>query len=99
MESKMGYISIVSGIAPRLGFIGTIIGVIIIFFNISQSNDISINYISEGLYQKMVSSGTGLVVGVIAFLGYNYLLTRVDNFSLQLQKQVLEFLKGIDKPV
>jgi biopolymer transport protein ExbB len=99
MESKMGYISIVSGIAPRLGFIGTIIGVIIIFFNISQSADISINSISEGLYQKMISSGTGLVVGVIAFLGYNYLLTRVDNFSLQLQKQVLEFLKGIDKPV
>lgn len=98
MESKMGYISIVSGIAPRLGFIGTIIGVILIFYSIAQTEDLSIGTISEGLYQKMISSGTGLVVGVIAFMGYNYLLTKVDNFSLHLQKGVLEFLKGIDKP-
>jgi biopolymer transport protein ExbB len=99
MESKMGYISIISGIAPRLGFIGTILGVITIFYSISQTADISIGTISEGLYQKMISSGTGLIVGAIAFLGYNYLLTRVDNFSLHLQKEVLEFIKGIDKPV
>lgn len=99
MESKMGYISIVSGIAPRLGFIGTIIGVILIFYSIAQTEDLSIGTISEGLYQKMISSGTGLIVGVIAFMGYNYLLTKVDNFSLHLQKAVLEFLKGIDKPV
>lgn len=99
MESKMGYISIVSGIAPRLGFIGTILGVITIFYSISQTADISIGTISEGLYQKMISSGTGLIVGVIAFMGYNYLLTKVDNFSLNLQKEILEFLKGIDKPV
>jgi biopolymer transport protein ExbB len=98
MESKMGYISIISGIAPRLGFIGTIIGVITIFYSISQTADISIGTISEGLYQKMISSGAGLVVGMIAFLGYNYLLTKVDTFSLYLQREVLEFIKGIDKP-
>ncbi|MDQ3015607.1 MAG: MotA/TolQ/ExbB proton channel family protein, partial [Bacteroidota bacterium] len=71
MESKMGYISMVSGIAPRLGFIGTILGVITIFYNISQTADISIGTISAGLYQKMISSATGLIVGVVAFMGYN----------------------------
>lgn len=99
MESKMGYISMVSGIAPRLGFIGTILGVIMIFYNISQTADISIGTISAGLYQKMISSATGLVVGVVAFIGYNYLLTRIDHFSLRLQKEVLEFIKGLQKPV
>lgn len=99
MESKMGYISMVSGIAPRLGFIGTILGVILIFYNISQTADISIGTISAGLYQKMISSATGLVVGVVAFMGYNYLLTKIDNFSLHLQKEVLEFIKGLQKPV
>ncbi len=99
MESKMGYISMVSGIAPRLGFIGTILGVILIFYNISQTSDISIGTISGGLYQKMISSATGLVVGVVAFLGYNFLLTKIDNFSLHLQKEVLEFIKGLQKPV
>jgi biopolymer transport protein ExbB len=97
MESKMGYISIISGIAPRLGFIGTILGVITIFYNVAQTADISIGTISEGLYQKMISSGAGLVVGMIAFLGYNYLLTKVDTFSLYLQREVLEFIKGIDR--
>jgi biopolymer transport protein ExbB len=99
MESKMGYISMVSGIAPRLGFIGTIIGVILIFYNISQTADISIGTISAGLYQKMISSATGLIVGVVAFMGYNYLLTKIDQFSLHLQKEVLEFIKGLQKPV
>ncbi len=99
MESKMGYISMVSGIAPRLGFIGTILGVILIFYNISQTEDISIGTISAGLYQKMISSATGLVVGVVAFMGYNYLLTKIDNYSLRLQKEVLEFIKGLQKPV
>jgi len=99
MESKMGYIAMVSGIAPRLGFIGTILGVILIFYNISQTADISIGTISAGLYQKMISSATGLVVGVVAFMGYNYLLTKIDNFSLHLQKEVLEFIKGLQKPV
>jgi biopolymer transport protein ExbB len=99
MESKMGYISMVSGIAPRLGFIGTILGVIVIFYSISQTADISIGTISAGLYQKMISSATGLIVGVVAFMGYNYLLTKIDNFSLHLQKEVLEFIKGLQKPV
>lgn len=99
MERNMGYISMVSGVAPRLGFIGTIIGVILIFYNISQTADISIGTISAGLYQKMISSATGLIVGVVAFMGFNYLLTKIDNFSLNLQKEVLEFIKGLQKPV
>lgn len=99
MENKMGYISMVSGIAPRIGFIGTILGVILIFYSISQTADISIGTISAGLYQKMISSATGLIVGVVAFMGYNYLLTRIDQFSLNLQKEVLEFIKGLQKPV
>lgn len=99
METKMGYISIISGIAPRLGFVGTIVGVIVIFYSISQTADISISTISAGLYQKMISSGTGLVVGMIAFWGYYHLLTLVDRYNLFLQKEVLEFIKGINRPV
>jgi biopolymer transport protein ExbB len=99
MERRMGYINMISGIAPRLGFIGTILGVIKIFYNISQTADISIGTISGGLYEKMISSGTGLIVGVLAFLGYHFLLNKVDSYTLYLQKEVFEFLKGIQKPV
>ena len=98
-KKRTGWISMISGVAPRLGFIGTILGVIVIFFSISQTADISIGTISAGLYQKMISSATGLVVGVIAFMGYHFLLTLIDNYSMKLQKQIFEFVKGIQKPV
>lgn len=99
MEKRMSWISMISGVAPRLGFIGTILGVIKIFYSISQSADISIGTISAGLYQKMITSATGLIVGVLAFMGYHFLLTLIDNYSMKLQKQIFEFVKGIQKPV
>lgn len=98
MERRIGYISLISGIAPRLGFVGTILGVIKIFYNISLTQDISIGTISSGLYEKMITSGTGLIIGIIAFMGHQFLLTKIDNYSLQLQKAVFEFTKGIKKP-
>jgi biopolymer transport protein ExbB len=99
MEKRMSWISMISGVAPRLGSIGTILGVILIFYNISQSADISIGTISAGLYQKMITSATGLIVGVVSFMGYHFLLTLIDNYSMKLQKQIFEFVKGIQKPV
>ena len=73
LERRLNVLSIVAGVAPLLGFIGTIAGVITIFFDISTTADISIGVISEGLYQKMVSSAGGLVVGIIAFVFYQLL--------------------------
>jgi biopolymer transport protein ExbB len=99
MEKRMSWISMISGVAPRLGFIGTILGVIKIFYSISQTADISIGTISAGLYQKMITSAAGLIVGVIAFMGYHFLLTLIDNYSMKLQKQIFEFVRGIQKPV
>lgn len=98
MEKHTGYISLISGIAPRLGFVGTILGVIKIFYTISLSSDISIGTISSGLYEKMITSGTGLIIGIIAFMGYNFLYTKMDSYSLKLQKAIFEFTKGIKKP-
>jgi biopolymer transport protein ExbB len=98
MEKHTGYISLISGIAPRLGFVGTILGVIKIFYNISLSSDISIGTISSGLYEKMITSGTGLIIGIIAFMGYNFLFTKMDSYSLKLQRAVFDFTKGIKKP-
>ena len=80
------------------GFIGSISGVIKIFHDISVSEDISIGNISGGLYEKMISSGAGLIVGVIAYSAYHLFNGRIDVFVLNIQKQVLEFLNIINKP-
>jgi biopolymer transport protein ExbB len=95
MERDTGYLGIIAGVAPMLGFIGTISGVIKIFYNISLADNISIGIIAGGLYQKMICSGTGLIVGVIAYCGYHYLQMMIDRFTINLQRQVNEVVKVI----
>jgi biopolymer transport protein ExbB len=97
MEKHLGQLGLIAGIAPTLGFIGTISGVIKIFYSISVTENISIGNISGGLYEKMISSGAGLVVGIIAYSGYHLLNGKIDNFALKIQKQILEFVNIIQK--
>lgn len=91
MEKNLGHLGLIAGIAPTLGFIGTISGVIKIFYSISITENVSIGNISGGLYEKMISSGSGLVVGIIAFAGYHLLNGMIDNYALNIQKVSLDF--------
>jgi biopolymer transport protein ExbB len=97
-EKNLHILSMAARIAPMLGFIGTIAGVVTIFYDISLSGDISIKSISGGLYQKMVSSAGGLVVGIIAFVFYQLLQNSVDKFVAQMEEYSLQlktlFLQG-----
>jgi len=94
MEKNTGYLGIIAGIAPMLGFIGTISGVIKIFYNISLADNISIGIIAGGLYQKMICSGAGLIVGVLAYAAYHYIQMRIDRYTIRLQESLIEFLKA-----
>ena len=97
MEKHLGHLGLIAGIAPTLGFIGTISGVIKIFYSISVTENISIGSISGGLYEKMISSGAGLIVGIIAYSAYHLLNGKIDNFALKVQKQILEFVNIIQR--
>jgi biopolymer transport protein ExbB len=97
MESNLSYLSLIARVAPMLGFVGTIWGVINIFYSISQTNDLSIAAISDGLYTKMVASFAGLLLGIIAFLGYQLYIRRVDRFSERLQEQTLNLMEILVK--
>ncbi|MDH6355740.1 biopolymer transport protein ExbB [Dysgonomonas sp. PH5-45] len=95
MENMMNYLGITASIAPMLGFLGTIFGVINIFYGISQSGNLDIPTISDGLYQKMICSGAGLFVGVIAYAGYYILNSRIDKVVLRIDRESNEALKAI----
>lgn len=97
MESNLNFLSLMSRIAPMLGFVGTIWGVINIFYAISVDNNLSIGAISGGLYVKMVTSFAGLLVGIIAFIGYQLFLRKIDRFAERLQEQSLNFLETLNK--
>lgn len=95
MEKNTGYLGIIASVAPMLGFIGTIAGVIKIFYNISLADNISIGIIAGGLYQKMICSGAGLIVGVLAYAAYHYIQMKIDRYSIKLQESLIQFLKAI----
>lgn len=98
MEKGLGYLGLISGVAPILGFIGTIAGVIKIFHSISTTGNLNIQTISGGLYEKMISSGAGLVVGVIAYSGYHLYNMWIDNFAVKAEAQTLELINVIQSP-
>lgn len=98
MEKNINHLGLIAGIAPTLGFIGTISGVIKIFYSISITENVSIGNISGGLYEKMISSGSGLVVGIIAFTFYHILMGMIDSYTLKVQKMNLDFITQIQRP-
>lgn len=95
LDYQMNWLAVTASIAPMLGFLGTIFGVIKIFYDIAQTNDLAIDTISTGLYQKMICSGAGLLVGIIAFAGYHLLNGRIDRFVVELDKASNDVLKAI----
>lgn len=98
LEKNLNILSIIGRIAPMFGFVGTIIGVITIFRKISQSGTVEIVQISDGLYQKMVSSAGGLVVGVIAFIFYYWVNARIDKLAHRMEETQIKFLDMLNEP-
>ena len=98
LEKNLSYLGIIAGIAPMFGFVGTISGVIKIFYNISLADNISIGLIAGGLYEKMITSASGLVVGIIAHIGFHYHNTMIDRVSFQLESTTVEFIDLIQEP-
>jgi biopolymer transport protein ExbB len=98
LEKNIGILGICAGIAPMFGFLGTIIGVIKIFYNISATGNMSISTISGGLYVKMVTSAAGLLVGVVAYVCYHVLNMMVDKVILKLETDAIEFIDMLEEP-
>ncbi len=98
LEKNIGILGIVAGIAPMFGFLGTIIGVIKIFYDISESGNLSIGVISGGLYVKMITSAAGLMVGIVAYVGYHILNIMVEKVILRLETDAIEFIDLLEEP-
>ena len=98
LERNMAFIGIIATIAPMFGFVGTVWGVIKIFYNISLADNISISLIAGGLYEKMITSAAGLVVGIMAHIGFQYLNTMIDRVSYQIETTAVDFIDLIQEP-
>lgn len=92
LEKNLNLLGIIAAVSPMLGFVGTISGVIKIFYNISLADNISIGLIAGGLYEKMITSAAGLIVGIIAHTGFQLLTMKIDTISLEMEKAGVEFV-------
>ncbi len=99
-EKNLNLLAAVPSIAPMLGLLGTVIGMILAFFDMSNSQgSFSPQTLSEGIYTAMGQTATGLAVAIPANFFYNLLLSRIDRFVLKLQNTTGEFLDIINKPL
>ena len=98
MERNLSVLSLIGRIGPIFGFIGTIAGVIKIFYDISLTDNISIGVISSGLYQKMITSASGLFVGLLAFIGYYILNAMLDRTINKMETASVQFIDMLQEP-
>ncbi len=98
LEKNLSVLSLIGRIGPILGFVGTIAGVIKIFYDISLTDNISIGVISTGLYQKMITSASGLIIGLMAFIGYYILNSMLDRIVNKMETAATEFIDILHEP-
>ncbi len=98
MEKNLGILSAIAKIAPMFGFLGTVSGMIRTFHDIATANKIDISTIANGIYEKMVTSATGLMVGIIAYFFYTILTTMIDRTVNKMEVTAIDFLDILHKP-
>jgi len=98
MEKNLNILSLIAGIAPMFGFLGTIVGMIQLFFEINSTGNFELSVIAGGIYVKMITSGTGLVIGLIAYIMHNYLTTQVDKTANKMEIASTEFIDILQEP-
>ena len=101
LEKGLVLIATIAAGAPMLCFLGTVLGMVQTFFNMAQnaSGVIEIATLSEGMYQAMVTTVGGLIVGILAMFAYNFLVSRIDRVVRQLESRTMEFMDLLNEPV
>ncbi len=99
LEKNLSYLATISGAAPMIGFLGTVTGMIQAFIAIAQEEGaVSPKLLSSGIYEAMVTTASGLVVGILAYLAYNYLVTRVQKLVHRMEYSAIEFIDLLQEP-
>ncbi len=98
MEKNLNILNIIVRIAPLFGFLGTIIGMLSLFDSINKSPDFSTNVLAGGIYVKMITSATGLMIGIITYLGYSILQTKIKKIENKMEAASAEFIDILQEP-
>lgn len=97
LEKRLSLLATISGAAPMIGFLGTVTGMILSFMNMADG-DVSPASLAGGIYQALITTAFGLVVGIIAFIGYNTLIAQMDRVVFKMEAATVEFLDLLQEP-
>lgn len=98
MERNLSILSLIAGIAPLLGFLGTIMGMFQLFYGLATGGDFTIQTMADGIYTKVITSAAGLIIGLLAYIAHNYLTTQVDKTAYRMESASAEFLDILQEP-
>src|SRR6476469_608562 len=98
LERNLSILSLSAGISPLLGFLGTIIGMFQLFYSLATGGDFTIQTMANGIYTKVITSATGLIIGLLALLAHNYLTSQVDKTAYKMEASSAEFLDVLLEP-
>jgi len=99
LEKNLPSLATIAGAAPMIGFLGTVIGMILAFHEMAVAGgQINIELLAEGIYTAMTTTVAGLAVGIIAYIGYNWLVSRVDKVVYKMEANATEFMDLLNEP-
>lgn len=98
LEQRLSFLATAAGAAPMIGFLGTTVGMVGVFIDLQSAANLDIAVIAPGIMTAMITTVAGLIVGIIAFMGYNYLVGKIGKVVYQMENDALEFMDLLNKP-
>jgi len=98
LEKNLATIASIAGAAPMIGFLGTVTGMIMAFFNMAKEQNVTPQLLAGGIYQALITTAVGLIVGIFAFIAYNLLVVSVDKVVYKMERHTTEFMDLLQEP-
>ena len=99
LEKGLATLATIAGGAPMIGFLGTVLGMVQAFFNMANAgNNIDITLLSSGIYTAMITTVGGLIVGILAYFGYNYLTSQISDIAFKMESTTIDFMDLLNEP-
>lgn len=98
LEQRLSFLATAAGAAPMIGFLGTTVGMVIVFIDLSNATSLEMGVIAPGIMTAMITTVAGLIVGIISYVGYNFLVARIGRVVYQMENDALEFMDMLNEP-
>ncbi|MGM0480226.1 MAG: MotA/TolQ/ExbB proton channel family protein [Bacteroidota bacterium] len=98
LEQRLSFLATAAGVAPMIGFLGTTIGMVSVFHEMKKLDSLDLGTIAPGIMTAMITTVAGLIVGIIAYMGYNFLVSKISKVVYRMENDAMEFMDILHKP-